>query len=177
MNCPKCANENTDDALFCKNCGASLKIQDPSLCPHCNNEISNSAKFCNKCGISLGISNPQGAQEKQEDKSNKDLDDKKEVKKSNKPFKSKSKTKLQESFIFRTGWLMFAVFFMGITQIIITLLPAAKGNTFLLLFIVAIGFFLGYKVTTIIIKGIFYSDIEYKNPWWRIPFLNKYEKV
>jgi formylglycine-generating enzyme required for sulfatase activity len=26
MNCPKCGNENKDDALFCSKCGLSLKI-------------------------------------------------------------------------------------------------------------------------------------------------------
>ena len=52
MNCPKCGNENKDDALFCIECGASLNLKEQRYCPHCNNENSSSAKFCNKCRFS-----------------------------------------------------------------------------------------------------------------------------
>jgi|GEM_PF-1198805 len=64
MYCPKCGNENKEDALFCNECGASLKLKEQRYCPHCNNENSSNAKFCDKCGFSLEISKFQESQEK-----------------------------------------------------------------------------------------------------------------
>lgn len=66
MNCLKCSHENKDDALFCDECGSSLKIQDPRYCTHCNTKNSIDAKFCDKCGLSLEISNSKETTKKLE---------------------------------------------------------------------------------------------------------------
>jgi ribosomal protein L40E len=64
--CSKCNHENEDDALFCDECGASLKIQAPRYCARCNTENSTDAKFCDKCGLPLEISNSKESMEKVE---------------------------------------------------------------------------------------------------------------
>jgi class 3 adenylate cyclase/tetratricopeptide (TPR) repeat protein len=50
MKCPKCEHENTAEARFCENCGASL-LQ--GCCANCGAPVSQRAKFCSECGHPL----------------------------------------------------------------------------------------------------------------------------
>ncbi|WP_445955183.1 zinc-ribbon domain-containing protein [Yeosuana sp.] len=50
IRCPKCGNDNDQNALFCQKCGSSLgKVK----CNDCNGNIPTGAKFCPKCGIKV----------------------------------------------------------------------------------------------------------------------------
>lgn len=69
--CPNCGAENADDALFCKQCGASLaqeeeesdetvcevthEDEEPAtvVCPNCGAENTPDSNFCEKCGTKL----------------------------------------------------------------------------------------------------------------------------
>ncbi len=47
--CPNCGKENTENAKFCIDCGASLS--DHNLrCPRCNSVTTSNSKICPKCG-------------------------------------------------------------------------------------------------------------------------------
>ena len=47
--CNKCQHENSQEAVFCNNCGSPL----PHPCPQCGAENLAEAKFCMKCGYNL----------------------------------------------------------------------------------------------------------------------------
>jgi class 3 adenylate cyclase/tetratricopeptide (TPR) repeat protein len=51
MKCPKCQFENRKEAVFCRNCGASLAID--ISCPNCQAANPPDSKFCEKCGRDL----------------------------------------------------------------------------------------------------------------------------
>ena len=72
--CPNCGAENADDALFCKQCGASLAAEESEeesdetvcevttleadeevsvICPNCGAENTPDSTFCEKCGTKL----------------------------------------------------------------------------------------------------------------------------
>jgi uncharacterized protein (TIGR02145 family) len=55
--CPFCNKNVALDAVFCRECGKSLK--DVVKCPKCGSALSKGAKFCNKCGATLPITCPQ----------------------------------------------------------------------------------------------------------------------
>jgi ABC-type oligopeptide transport system substrate-binding subunit/class 3 adenylate cyclase len=49
MHCPECQAKNRDDARFCGNCGASLRI----VCPGCGAGLVPGLRFCDACGREL----------------------------------------------------------------------------------------------------------------------------
>jgi class 3 adenylate cyclase len=51
MLCPKCHNENLDDAAFCAECGAKLEL----VCPSCTVVNALGSKFCRRCGAPLNV--------------------------------------------------------------------------------------------------------------------------
>ena len=64
--CNHCGNENKDDsALFCANCGSSLKEQivevipveikeeKSNYCYYCGKEVKDGSVFCSRCGVPL----------------------------------------------------------------------------------------------------------------------------
>jgi len=63
MKCPKCGLENRSNALFCKQCGQSLQMQQPTppthppplptICPACGATTKPAAQFCPRCGKPL----------------------------------------------------------------------------------------------------------------------------
>ena len=58
MNCASCQTQNSDDARFCMQCGASLG----SGCPQCGAALSTEARFCQKCGHQLAGTEPEPAE-------------------------------------------------------------------------------------------------------------------
>lgn len=53
MKCKKCGAEASENAKFCKNCGASLDESQKRKCPNCGKEIDEDAAFCEFCGEKL----------------------------------------------------------------------------------------------------------------------------
>ena len=56
MKCSTCGSDNTTDANFCEECGASLRPTlgaDEHLCPSCEEIIKKAAELCPKCGVRL----------------------------------------------------------------------------------------------------------------------------
>ena len=51
MQCPKCSLEVSDQAIYCTNCGAQLKI----TCPKCKANTQAGVAFCSQCGAHLLI--------------------------------------------------------------------------------------------------------------------------
>jgi class 3 adenylate cyclase/tetratricopeptide (TPR) repeat protein len=51
MQCPKCGLEVSDQAIYCTNCGAQLKI----TCPKCKANTQAGVAFCSQCGAHLLI--------------------------------------------------------------------------------------------------------------------------
>lgn len=51
MNCYNCGTENTDNSLFCKNCGK--RLDGTIACPSCGERITSDSLFCNFCGVKL----------------------------------------------------------------------------------------------------------------------------
>jgi hypothetical protein len=49
--CPKCNAPLADNAKFCPECGAKIKIQ--SHCTQCNAKLTSEAKFCPECGAKV----------------------------------------------------------------------------------------------------------------------------
>jgi len=49
MQCPKCDFEISDQAIYCTNCGAQIKI----TCSKCGAQIQAGASFCSQCGSRL----------------------------------------------------------------------------------------------------------------------------
>ncbi len=49
MKCLNCGFENTEDAVFCENCGKKIE----NICPNCKYGNRVGAKFCRKCGTKL----------------------------------------------------------------------------------------------------------------------------
>jgi len=54
MPCPQCHSDNSDDALFCEQCGAKLELP----CSACGASINRNARFCKKCGAQIGGASP-----------------------------------------------------------------------------------------------------------------------
>ncbi len=50
MICSQCQTQNSDQALFCNECGARLE----SACSHCGEANRRAAKFCGNCGLAIG---------------------------------------------------------------------------------------------------------------------------
>ena len=51
MKCPRCQNENSENAKFCRKCGQSLQ---PELtCVHCRHQNIPGSRFCEQCGRPL----------------------------------------------------------------------------------------------------------------------------
>lgn len=55
--CSRCNAQNSDDSLFCFNCGSKIEVPETQQCLACGNIYKASSKFCNKCGTPSG-SNP-----------------------------------------------------------------------------------------------------------------------
>lgn len=53
--CPYCQEPVEGNALFCRSCGASLRIPeyDRAFCPHCGARVSSRQEFCHECNWSL----------------------------------------------------------------------------------------------------------------------------
>jgi ketosteroid isomerase-like protein len=53
--CPYCQEPVEGNALFCRSCGASLRIPeyDRAFCPHCGARVSSRQEFCHECHWSL----------------------------------------------------------------------------------------------------------------------------
>ncbi|MEW6659433.1 MAG: zinc ribbon domain-containing protein [Thermodesulfobacteriota bacterium] len=53
--CPYCQEPVEGNALFCRSCGASLRIPeyDRAFCPHCGGRVSSKQEFCHECNWSL----------------------------------------------------------------------------------------------------------------------------
>ncbi len=53
--CPYCQEPVEGNALFCRSCGASLRIPeyDRAFCPHCGARVSSKQEFCHECNWSL----------------------------------------------------------------------------------------------------------------------------
>ena len=53
--CPYCQEPVEGNALFCRSCGASLRIPeyDRAFCPHCGARVSARQEFCHECHWSL----------------------------------------------------------------------------------------------------------------------------
>ncbi len=49
--CSQCYHENSDDAVHCEACGASLPV--PLSCPNCGATVLSDANFCGQCGTKL----------------------------------------------------------------------------------------------------------------------------
>ena len=50
VRCPRCGQENPDEARFCLHCGAQLAIS----CPGCGAVQPPGARFCPECGRAVG---------------------------------------------------------------------------------------------------------------------------
>src|SRR6266550_6034042 len=50
VRCPRCGQENPDEARFCLHCGAQLAIS----CPGCGAVLPPGARFCRECGRAVG---------------------------------------------------------------------------------------------------------------------------
>ena len=48
--CRECGTVLSNDAVFCSNCGAKVKL---TTCPECGANLDEGAKFCSKCGHNL----------------------------------------------------------------------------------------------------------------------------
>lgn len=53
--CPYCQEPVEGSALFCRSCGASLRLPeyDRAFCPHCGARVSSRQEFCHECHWSL----------------------------------------------------------------------------------------------------------------------------
>lgn len=53
--CPYCQEPIEESALFCRSCGASLRLPeyDRAFCPHCGARVSARQEFCHECQWSL----------------------------------------------------------------------------------------------------------------------------
>ena len=56
MKCLECGFENSDDAIFCEECGA--KFPRKKECPDCHAVVASHAKFCRMCGRRFGGNAP-----------------------------------------------------------------------------------------------------------------------
>lgn len=49
--CPQCGGRNTEDALFCGDCGARLTFEtNGNVCPYCGLPVKGDDAFCGNCG-------------------------------------------------------------------------------------------------------------------------------
>lgn len=51
MKCPECGFMNSNNAVFCQECGANMRSE--KECPNCHSPVKPAAKFCSICGYSL----------------------------------------------------------------------------------------------------------------------------
>ena len=53
--CPYCQEPVEENAIFCRSCGASLRLPeyDRAFCPHCGARVSARQEFCHECHWSL----------------------------------------------------------------------------------------------------------------------------
>ena len=51
MNCLNCGTENSDEAVFCRQCGA--RMDGKIICPNCSAENVADSNFCIICGQNL----------------------------------------------------------------------------------------------------------------------------
>ena len=51
MICKNCETENSEGAVYCKNCGT--RLDGKHICPSCGNENDSDAKICVSCGKSM----------------------------------------------------------------------------------------------------------------------------
>lgn len=49
--CPKCGAQNDPNALFCENCGASLRVNE---CPNCGTALEPGVDYCEACNTYIG---------------------------------------------------------------------------------------------------------------------------
>lgn len=62
MRCPRCGSDNSFEASFCSDCGASLSRAatgsttrlDRQVCSNCQTQNPENVQFCSKCGHQLG---------------------------------------------------------------------------------------------------------------------------
>jgi uncharacterized membrane protein YvbJ len=59
MRCPKCGNENSPDAKYCRGCGNKMDREEQIAmgrvvdCPECGQTLDAGKRFCPKCGAPL----------------------------------------------------------------------------------------------------------------------------
>ena len=64
MQCPKCGNENSPDAKFCRACGNKLEGTEQGItsslvkCPKCGHANESGKKYCPKCGTPVTVVAP-----------------------------------------------------------------------------------------------------------------------
>ncbi len=59
--CPYCQEPVEGNAIFCRSCGASLRLPeyDRAFCPHCGARVSATQEFCHECHWSLVKPSPE----------------------------------------------------------------------------------------------------------------------
>ena len=58
--CENCEATLSEEASFCKSCGASVRSVNDMKCPTCGNDNAEDAQFCGVCGTSLSTSAVSG---------------------------------------------------------------------------------------------------------------------
>ena len=51
--CENCGTTLSEEASFCKSCGASVRSMNDTKCPTCGNDNPEDGQFCGGCGANL----------------------------------------------------------------------------------------------------------------------------